>query len=186
MKLGCVILAGGQSARMGCDKALLELEGQQFVKKIAEELVLFDEKIIARGNNNRINIPGWKEIVDVYPNHGPLGGMHAALQMCESQALFCISVDMPLIKDELIKKMCSEFDDTVEAVVAVSEDGKVHPLCGIYRKELYQLMEKCLLKDENKLMRMLAACRVRYMYLDADESGQLMNINTKKEYERLR
>ena len=55
MNVGCVILAGGKSSRMGTDKALLEYEGKQFIEQIAKELVSFEERIIARGTNSRFS-----------------------------------------------------------------------------------------------------------------------------------
>ena len=82
MKIGCIILAGGKSSRMGGDKALLEYEGKYFIEKIAEELSFFEEKIIARGNNSsltEITDSKWQVIPDIYLDHGPMGGMHAHL-----------------------------------------------------------------------------------------------------------
>ena len=45
MKIGAVILAGGKSNRMGCDKAVLSFEGQSFLARIIKELEGFDEII---------------------------------------------------------------------------------------------------------------------------------------------
>ena len=74
MNIGCVILAGGKSSRMGTDKALLEINGTNFIKKIAGELDSFEEKIFARGNREPISFDGWKNIPDVYQECGPDGG----------------------------------------------------------------------------------------------------------------
>ena len=43
MKIGCIILAGGKSSRMGEDKALLEYNGEKFIDKIADPLNLVDK-----------------------------------------------------------------------------------------------------------------------------------------------
>ena len=98
LKIGCVILAGGKSSRMGEDKALLKYEGKFFVEKIAEELYFFEEKIVARGNNPEledfVKKNFWKVIPDEYENHGPLGGLHAALEKCDSDALFVVTCDI--------------------------------------------------------------------------------------------
>ena len=42
MKIGCAILAGGKSSRMGTDKALLELEGKNFIRLLCEKLDCFE------------------------------------------------------------------------------------------------------------------------------------------------
>lgn len=193
VKTGCIILAGGKSSRMGEDKALLEYEGKHFIERIAEELSFLDEKIIARGNNGEltgITDSNWKIIPDIYPDHGPMGGMHAALKECESDMMFVVTCDMPLITAELARKICNEMSDTIEsknydAVIAVSTDGRYHPLCGVYKKELYKSMEEHLKQDNNRMMEVLKKCRLKYFNLDEEESKQLMNVNTREEYGKI-
>ena len=200
MKTGCIILAGGKSSRMGEDKALLNYNGQRFIEKIADELSFFEEKTIARGNNStliELENASWKIIADEYPDHGPIGGLHSALKNCKSDVMFVVTCDMPLITEKLTRKICSEMcvceetakhggiNTTIDAVIAVSDDGKYHPLCGVYRKELYQLMEEYILQDNNRVMEVLKKCRVKYVNLDEEESKQLANVNTRDEYEKL-
>ena len=84
MTTGCVILAGGKSSRMGTDKALLTIENTNFIKKLCTEFDFLEEKIIARGNRAEIAESTWSVIPDVYPDHGPIGGLHAALNSCRS------------------------------------------------------------------------------------------------------
>ena len=154
---------------------------------IAEELSFFEEKIIARGNNSTllgITDSSWKVIPDTYPDHGPMGGMHAALKACESDAMFAVSCDMPLITKKLAEKICNEMED-YDAVIAVTDDGRYHPLCGVYKKNLYISMEEHLKIDYNRMMEVLKKCNLKYLYLDALESRQLMNVNTREEYEKL-
>ena len=191
MKTGCVILAGGKSSRMGEDKALLTYEGKIFVEKIAEELNFFEEKMIARGNNP---VPGdfvkkdsWEVVPDEYENHGPLGGLHAALKKCRSDAMFVVTCDIPLISKRLVKKICDIFEqeDKNDAIVVITGDGKIHPLCGIYRKELHTCMEKSLLQNNNRMMSILEQIKVKYIELDDLDSIYLNNINTRVEYQNL-
>jgi molybdenum cofactor guanylyltransferase len=188
MKIGCIILAGGKSSRMGEDKALLEYEGKYFIEKIAEELSFFEEKIIARGNNSsltEITDSKWQVIPDIYLDHGPMGGMHAALKTCESDAMFVVTCDMPLITGHLVRQICEAFDQQYDALIVVTSDGKYHPLCGIYRKELYESMEEYLKQDNNRMMAVLKKCRLKYLQLDEVCSKQLMNVNTKEEYGKI-
>ena len=188
MKTGCIILAGGKSSRMGEDKALLNYNGQKFIEKIADELSFFEEKIIARGNNSilgELEKASWKIVADEYPEHGPIGGLHAALKNCKSDVMFVVTCDMPLITGEMAKKICGEMCGSFDVVIAVSNDGKYHPLCGVYRKELYQLMEEYILQDNNRVMAVLKNCRVKYVNLNEEESKQLANVNTRDEYKKL-
>ena len=185
MKIGCVILAGGKSSRMGEDKALLKYQGKSFIGVISEELESFEEKMIARGNNSNIIMNGeWTVIPDEYPDHGPLGGLHATLKKCKSDAMFVVTCDMPLIKKELAQKLCTIFTENsqIDAVISVASNGKIHPLCGVYRKELYVDMEDKLLQDNNRMMAMLKEKNIKYIELNDEESRYLENINTKDDY----
>lgn len=185
MKIGCIILAGGKSSRMGEDKALLEYEGKYFIKRIADELSFFDEKIIARGNNSRlaeITDSSWQVIPDIYPDHGPMGGLHAALKECTSDAMFVATCDMPLITGGLVRQLCEAFDQKDDALIVVTSDGKYHPLCGIYRKEIYTSMEEYLKKDNNRMMAVLKNFHTKYFQLNEESSKQLANVNTREEY----
>lgn len=198
MKIGCAILAGGKSSRMGTDKALLEFEGKQFITQIAEELSWFDERIIARGNNSGLEGKverGWKVIPDLYPDHGPIGGLHAALSACRSDALFVVTCDMPLIERELVRELCdqmqeADFDeervDACDVVISVGEGGKIHPLCGVYRKSVLPVLEEQIVLDQNRMMAALKKLRVNYVDIDSPaQEKQLSNINTPQEYESL-
>ena len=193
MTVGCVILAGGKSSRMGIDKALLELNGKTFIEQISKELEWFEEKIIAHGNIRELSDTIWTVISDIYPNHGPLGGIHSALSVCQSDALFVVTCDMPLLKSSLAHKLCDimceseDMSQTVyDAVISVGEDGKIHPLCGVYRKSVLPILEEQILSGRNKVMEALKKLHVKYITIDsAMDTQQLFNVNTPQDYEKL-
>lgn len=182
MKIGCAILAGGKSSRMGTDKALLDIKGENFIERICKELDFFEEKIIARGSRSDIKDIFWDIIPDRYPERGPIGGLHAALFACKSDALFCVSCDMPLLQKTLAKELCGYMKEGVDAVIAVTEDGRKHPLCGVYRKSMLSVLEEQILAGNNRMMATLDKMRVEYVTLDHRNSQQLKNINTPEEY----
>ncbi|MBQ7795019.1 MAG: molybdenum cofactor guanylyltransferase [Lachnospiraceae bacterium] len=177
---------------MGTDKALLALDGQKFIERIAGELSAFEERIIARGNNSNLPDIDWKIIPDQYPDHGPLGGIHAALSACEADALFFVTCDMPFIQYSLAKLFCCAFTENLEngtaldAVVAVTPDERIHPLCGIYTKSALPVLEKQLLADQNKVMMALKQMNVDYLQIPSDMSIQCSNINTRDDYEKIK
>lgn len=183
MKIGCVILAGGKSSRMGKDKALLEINGKNFIKQISDELECFEEKMIARGNNSEISDVSWPIIQDAYQERGPIGGLHAALSICESEALFCVSCDMPFIQMSLAKFLCDSMQEDYDAIVSKTEDGRIHPLCGVYRKSAAIVFEQQILSGNNRIMSALNQMRVKYITIDFSKGArQLLNVNTPKDY----
>lgn len=180
--IGCAILAGGKSSRMGQDKALLTYENTSFIQKLCDELAFFEEKYIARGSNPDCSQGEWKRVDDIYPDRGPIGGIHGVLSTCDSEAMFFVSCDMPLLQRDLVERFCELFDKDTDAVIAVSADGRTHPLCGVYRKSVVTLLERQILSGNNRLMNVLEQLQVVYIKLDERESLQLKNINTQEEY----
>lgn len=181
MTIGCVILAGGKSSRMGTDKALLSIEDKNFINKLCDTFSFFEEKIIASGDREVPADITWSTISDVYPYHGPIGGLHAALTNCLSEAVFVTACDNPLIKRAILDRLLIEMTEDTDVVITVTEDGKYHPLCGIYRKSVGKIMEEQILSGNNRMMHVLKKVRVKYLEVNSEEYG-LYNINTPEQY----
>lgn len=187
MKIGCVILAGGKSSRMGSDKALLKIKNETFIEHLMEELSGFGEKLIARGDNGGVFSTDWTVLPDIYKEHGPLGGLHSALSVCSSDALFCVTCDMPLLQKGFCKEVCDEWEDAYDAVIVETADGRKHPLCGIYRKEAAKVLEMQMKSGDNRVMRALEKMRVKVVKVDSDKTAhQLKNVNTPEDYLEIR
>lgn len=186
MKIGCVILAGGKSSRMGTDKALLEWKGRTFLEQLAGEMDFFEEKWIV-GEKRRLKTElSWNAAEDIYPDCGPIGGMQTSLSLCQSEALFVVSCDTPLMKRSVYELLYEAYrEDEYDAVISVTGDGKYHPLCGIYRKTVGELFEQQIQKGQNKIMASFEKIRVKYVAIPFFMEVQLKNINTPMEYEEL-
>ena len=186
MNIGCVILAGGKSTRMGRDKANLEIQDKTFIKKLAQELDFFDEKLIARGLNEEFEGIDWEIIPDLYAGCGPIGGLHSALKNCRSEALFCLPCDIPLLETSLFQWLIQFLDKEHDAVVCVTPDGKRHPLSGIYWKNAAVVLEEQISKGDNRMMNALKKMRIKYVVVDSkNKEDQLFNVNTPQDYRRL-
>ena len=73
-----------------------------------------------------------------------------------------------------------------DAVISVGEDGKIHPLCGVYRKSALPILEEQILSGRNKMMEVLKKLHVKYVTIDSSVGAQqLLNINTPQDYEKL-
>src|SRR5205823_2610592 len=83
-------------------------------------------------------------IHDVYPDRGPLGGIHAAIASSAHELNLMLAVDMPLVPVELLEKLVSAAEES-QAVVTVphTSDGW-QPLCAVYRKAFAVIAEKAL------------------------------------------
>lgn len=97
-----VVLAGGQSSRMGQDKASLMRErismlefSQKILKDAGVQQVIVSE-------NDKQNHAG---VTDLITNAGPLGGIYSVLQKFQPKALLILPVDLPLIDAKAIKAL---------------------------------------------------------------------------------
>jgi molybdopterin-guanine dinucleotide biosynthesis protein A len=127
-----VILAGGRSRRMGCDKALLMIGGEPVILRIARALSsVFHEVLISAGDSRRYSSLGIPVIADIFKEAGPLSGIHAALSLL-GKDIFVVPCDKPLITPELISSVLSL--SIPNRITIVTDGFSIHPLLGIYPK----------------------------------------------------
>ncbi len=145
------ILAGGKSSRMGADKAFLDFDGRTLLERTLE---------LARSVTADVRIVGDREkfaqfapvVEDVFPGHGPLGGIHAALRSSSSDLNLMLAVDAPFISRALLQYLIREAHHAPEATVVVPCCNRHRqPLCAIYRREFAEAAEKALIAGKNRI-----------------------------------
>lgn len=196
------ILAGGQSRRMGTDKALLTLKGQTFLERIAEEMagVVNSISVVgsspARGETKQRNSKprqtgmSVRAVPDVYSNWGALGGVHAALSACASEWALVVACDFPLVTREFFAQL-TERRRNFEAVAPVQSDLIPQPLCTLYKVDpCLERAEQLIKSGERKPIALLQSVRTCWVSFDeiADLSGAgdfFDNINSPEDYDRM-
>ena len=90
------VLAGGQSSRMGSDKALLEIESQTAIERQCQLLVPFCEQgvLIAGARSTELANFSWPVVHDSSIDQGPLFGIVSALEHAESGIAVILAVDL--------------------------------------------------------------------------------------------
>lgn len=104
MPFSALILAGGQSSRMGRDKALLQLNGKSLLQHM-QQLALDSgavEVLISR------NQPGFIADAESAQQQGPLAGILAALQHCSSAQLLVLPIDTPLLSAASLRQLLQQ------------------------------------------------------------------------------
>lgn len=184
MTIGCLILAGGKSSRMGQDKAFLSYHGMTFLDKLVLEFRDFREILVSVDKEeNHPDIP-YPMVEDIYPDAGPMGGIYSALSVCKSDALFVIPCDVPLFSKELFDSLMKEWKKDTDVEILVTKDERIHPLCGIYHKNCLPVLKTCLERKERKMMLALKQLHTTYVRAGED-SWRLRNINTPGDYQIL-
>lgn len=191
------ILAGGESRRMGSEKARLVLDGQSFVERIAHELSSVTSSITVVGDRGspaelHLNLPiDIQTAPDVYPQWGALGGVHAALSACSESWALVVACDFPFVTGELFAGLAGVRED-FEAVAPIQQDGIPQPLCSLYRVEpCLRLAEQLIKSGERKPITLLQSVRTRWVLFNElrhlkGADSFFDNINTPEDYIRVK
>lgn len=185
------ILAGGASSRMGRDKASLTLDGRAFVERIAEALGRVAERVNLVGAKNVRSSLITRNVPDVYESWGALGGLHAALAACRATWALVAACDLPFVTSELFARLALLREDW-EAVVPLQADGKLQPLCALYRRSPCAERARELIETGERrpraLVKAVRARLVRTEELSDLEGAQLFfeNVNTPGDYAQAR
>ena len=91
-----IILAGGESSRIGTDKALLKINGELVIEKIYKLLTnIFSEIIIISNKPDDFQFLTTKVYKDIYPHFGPLSGIHSGLTNSIQNKIFSLPAICP-------------------------------------------------------------------------------------------
>jgi molybdopterin-guanine dinucleotide biosynthesis protein A len=158
MSLSAVLLAGGESTRMGRDKATLDWRGLPLWACQLDKLRALTSNIFL---STRFAVP-WrpahvKLVIDESPSRGPLSGLTASLAMMETDCLLVLAVDMPFITLSHLKKLCDWAQPGVGAVPVV--DGRVEPLAAVYPKCAESIFADALNGTDHSLQQLVRRLR---------------------------
>ena len=185
------ILVGGASSRMGRDKAGLILQGRSFVEYIGDALGLVAERVSTVGAKDTEASPAYGNVPDIYESWGALGGLHAALAACTARWAAVVACDLPFVTGELFQRLRA-FREDWEAVVPVQPDGRLQPLCALYRTEGCRERARELIEQgERRPRTLVAAISARLVAWEelADLNDARLfftNVNTPEDYEQAR
>ncbi len=183
------VLAGGQSSRMGSDKALLQLGGTTLLERALQTARAAAERVYIVGPKQRYEQFG-AVIEDVYPDCGPLSGIHAALHTTETELNLMLSVDMPLMSPEFLEWLIREAQAAQELIVVPNALAGLQPLCAIYRPGVHTVAEEALKRGDYKVSQLFTAVPTREIVVQeivamGFSTDLFRNVNTAEEYEEL-
>ena len=187
-----IVLAGGQSRRLGRDKAVELLGGKPMIRRVLERVAgLTSENIVvvadeARGTTLPL-LEDTRVAVDVHPGMGSLGGIFSGLAAAGNEWAIVAACDMPFLNADLLGYLLSlrEGVDVVAPVVA----GRPEPTHALYSRECLLFIEERLRAEELKITGFYGRVRVRYVeerdILRFDpELLSFFNVNSPQDLER--
>ncbi len=181
------ILVGGQSSRMGEDKARLRFGGRTSVELIAGALQGVTQIVTTVGWPQR-TVEALPNIPDLRPGWGPLAGIEAALRHAKSEYCLIVACDFPFVTGELFEFLLERAPGS-DAIVPMQADTRPQPLCAIYRAEnCLPATASALAADQHAPRALLERVRTHYIAFDelchlAGSSNFFFNVNTPANYE---
>jgi len=184
-----VLQAGGESTRMGKDKAFLPFLGIPLIRRLMDRFQQLNAEMLIITNN----LPAYQEFglpvfEDVRPGRGALGGLLTALSVANTPLVGLVAVDLPFASPQLIEFMADRVQRSNWDGMLPSTAGGIEPLHAVYRRET------CLTRVEEAidqdLWRMKAwHKKANLKILDPDETLQItgsehtfLNLNTPEEF----
>ena len=184
-----VILAGGNSSRMGFDKQFIMLNGKRLIEQQIQALQgIFSQIIIVTSKPELYKDFPCKITRDQLHNFGPMGGIHAGLKAAQSQFSYFIACDMPHINQAYILHMLNiinKANPSPQAVITRFGDW-LEPFNAFYSKDGILLIEQAYKVKNRKISRMLNNAQVHYIEEIEARSfspdwSMFANINTQKD-----
>ena len=185
-----IILAGGASARLGQDKALVEVAGRPLVERVVEVLrPLVDEIVLVTPSPERLAWLGLPAVDDVYPGIGTLGGLHAGLNAIQNPYGLAVGCDMPFLNRDLLAFMMAQIG---ENEVIMPRVGRFYePLHAIYARSLLPVLEARILAGQRRIRHACEGLQTRYIREDEiaafdPDHLSFFNVNTPEDLVRAR
>lgn len=164
MQITGIILAGGNSSRMGIDKALLEIDGQTLLSRAVELCRVFCDEILISSNNTKHNASGCLLVADELAECGPMGGVYSCLKQSQNEWNLILSVDATFVEKDFVDFLLEWIQD-FDAVVP-AHSGKKEPLIALYNKKIISDLHSQL-ESRNYKMRFFLE-KIRTNFIDSN------------------
>lgn len=180
--LAAVLLAGGESLRMGADKATLHFRGKPLWQTQLDVLRgLRPTEILVSARCE----PPWRPrdgrfVADAPPSRGPLSGLAAALEQARTPHVLALAIDMPFITDEYLRSLCKLTEPGRGVLPFI---GKIaEPLAAIYPVEARLDLTAALRSGDFSLQHLtahlVAAGKLRAVAVPDEAREFFRNINS--------
>jgi molybdenum cofactor guanylyltransferase len=179
-QISLIILAGGKSLRMGTNKAHLNWHAMRFIDVLVEKgkQMGFGEIILS---GTREKIEGCRNVPDILPGRGPLGGMHSCLLASSFDNALLVPVDCPGISIKTIESLVAMHIDQGNEITLLQHGNRLEPLIGMYATVFHQKILPVIESGGAPVFRALDRGEISVYQMREAEPG-ILNLNTKEAY----
>src|SRR5687768_6805118 len=135
LTFSAVLLAGGESRRMGRDKAAVVFRDEPLWRRQLRVLRdLSPQQVFVSARTESSWLPDDTELLlDEPPSRGPLSGLKRAIEQMETSHLVVLAVDMPFVTREQLHDLCTLATQGCGVVPVIG--ARAEPLAAVYPKE---------------------------------------------------
>ena len=178
-----LVLAGGQSKRMGEDKALIDYHGvPQFFHAFHTLNAKLPQVYISsrEGQLDGKGLGHLPQLHDRYENMGPFAGVLRAMDEHPEVAWLVVGCDLPFLDQDVVANLLKKRNPNLDATAYISEtDGLPEPLCAIWEPRLKDKILDCLERKFYCPRKLLIQSQTELIELTKPKA--LDNCNTKEE-----
>jgi molybdopterin-guanine dinucleotide biosynthesis protein A len=183
-----IVLAGGESRRMGRDKAALALGGATLAAGAAQRLAAVCPEV-AVADRGRQLVPGFPSLADG-PGRGPAAGLLGAARAYPGRPLLALACDLPYVPVPLLAELARQED--VDWFLP-RWSGGAEPLCALWGERALARLEARVARGIYALWSLANEEDLAIRWLDEDRlaafgppGALFLNVNTPEELERAR
>jgi molybdopterin-guanine dinucleotide biosynthesis protein A len=181
MKISAVLVAGGESRRMGRDKATVLVRAKplwQIQLELLRKLEPTEIFVSARTD------PVWRPadvqfVADDPPSRGPVSGLAASLGQMRAEHLLALAIDMPFMTEGYLSFLCDQIGPGCGVVAKI--DDRFEPLSAIYPREALPNVQSALSGEDFSLQtlagRLAAEGKLRVVSVTSQERNLFLNVN---------
>ena len=185
-KISVGILAGGESSRMGQNKALIQIGNERIIDRLTSEFASYPEVIISAAEHGIYEDLGLKVVYDEHRKTGPIEGIRRVLSCAAGEYVFICAADMPYVSKELVTYLSGYISSDYDCYVIADEDH-IQPLCAIYSKRVLPVIEELISEGRYRLREIFSRVSTRYIPLEYTcfDRKTVRNINTREDLKEI-
>jgi molybdopterin-guanine dinucleotide biosynthesis protein A len=195
------LLAGGKNARMGTDKAWVEIKGRPMIERalaaaapvVARLGIVIDPSSSWVDRYEQLAATWSAELVpDLHDHRGPLGGIHTALRHCHKRnaetsapsSILILACDLPFVTAEFLSLLARiHQSESNDLTLPVDSSGRLQPLAAIYSETCLIPVEQMLDRDLLRVDQLCGLVRSRQVPFSEfnhlpNAERLLVNLNT--------
>lgn len=191
--LAAIVLAGGQSSRMGQDKALLSVQGVPLLRHVCQaalQCASIVYVVTPWPERYQFTLPPASQVIQEHPlpgeslPHGPLVGFAQGLAQVHTEWVLLLACDLPYIRAEPLQQWSRELNVLQQQTAFLPRTEKGwDALCGFYRRDCLPRLVDSIQQGNRSFQRWLAQECVKE--IEVDDHSLLFNCNTPEDWRSL-